>query len=174
MLTLNGGDRSRVPTHGAYPRLRDSGHLPERLDPLRSAGRGGKTRRWTPTAAAAVRQVAGCDQRLQRRKGGLGVPIPIRYDGYPDDTDADHSDVYAVTGSTDELIDVVRLASFRCSAGRWIQCDSASASVAAKRMELYLPHHPALRDLIAEELQDRLRGAGIDATVTFLERRVND
>jgi hypothetical protein len=82
--------------------------------------------------------------------------------------------VYAVTGSTDELIDVVRLASFRCSAGRWIQCDSASASVAAKRMELYLPHHPALRDLIAEELQDRLRGAGIDATVTFLERRVND
>jgi hypothetical protein len=40
-------------------------------------------------------------------------------------------------------------------------------------MELYLPHHPALRRHIAEELQDRLRGAGIDAMVTFLERRVN-
>jgi hypothetical protein len=41
-------------------------------------------------------------------------------------------------------------------------------------MELYLPHHPALRRLIAKEFQDCLRGAGIDATVTFPERRKND
>jgi hypothetical protein len=108
----------------------------------------------------------------------LGVPIPIRY-GYPDHTDADYpdlSDLYAVTsaGSTIDELGVVGLASFRCSAGAWIQCDSASASPQRTAMELYLPHHPHLRRLIAEELQDRLRGAGIDATVTFLERRVND
>jgi hypothetical protein len=40
-------------------------------------------------------------------------------------------------------------------------------------MELYLPHHPVLRRLIAKEFQDRLQGAGIDATVAFLERRQN-
>jgi hypothetical protein len=39
---------------------------------------------------------------------------------------------------------------------------------------VYLPHHPSLRDRIAAEFQDHLRGAGIDATVTFLERRRND
>jgi hypothetical protein len=38
-------------------------------------------------------------------------------------------------------------------------------------MELYLPHHPAQRHLIAQEFQDRLQGAGIDAMVVFLERR---
>jgi hypothetical protein len=40
-------------------------------------------------------------------------------------------------------------------------------------VELYLPHHPALRRRIAAELQDRLQGAGIDATVAFLARRKN-
>jgi hypothetical protein len=40
-------------------------------------------------------------------------------------------------------------------------------------MELYVPHHPPLRRRIARELQDRLQGAGIAATVTFLERRGN-
>jgi hypothetical protein len=40
------------------------------------------------------------------------------------------------------------------------------------RLELYLPHHPSLRRRIAEErCQDRLRGAGINATVAFLARR---
>jgi hypothetical protein len=38
---------------------------------------------------------------------------------------------------------------------------------------VYLPHTPSLRRRIAEEFQDRLRGAGIDATVAFLERRRN-
>jgi hypothetical protein len=48
----------------------------------------------------------------------------------------------------------------------------AANQVQARRP--YLPHHPALRRLIAKEFQDRLQGAGIDATVAFLERRKND
>jgi hypothetical protein len=40
-------------------------------------------------------------------------------------------------------------------------------------MGLYLPHHRSLRRRIAEELQERCQGAGIDATVEFLERRRN-
>jgi hypothetical protein len=38
-----------------------------------------------------------------------------------------------------------------------------------KGLRLFLPRHPELRPLIAAELAERLRSAGIDAEVAFLE-----
>jgi hypothetical protein len=103
----------------------------------------------------------------------LGMPVTLRF-GYDDATDYDHSDLYRVTatgfpGDLDEL--VMDTASFRCTAGPWIQCDSASG-VPDGPVDIPLPHHPALRALIAAELQQRLRDAGArDAVVEFLEHR---
>jgi hypothetical protein len=106
----------------------------------------------------------------------LDCSIPIALNYQPAGT-AEPTDVYRVTatgiGIEDLMLAVLSLASFRSSDGAWIQADNASGQ-GDRTVELYLPHHPALRRRIAEELQDRLRGAGIDATVTFLERRVND
>lgn len=101
----------------------------------------------------------------------LGLPVALRF-GYDDSADYDHSDLYRITtpgfsGDLDEL--VLTTTSFRCTAGPWIQCDSASG-VPGGPIDIPLPHHPTLRALIAAELQQRLRNAGAsDATVEFLE-----
>lgn len=101
----------------------------------------------------------------------LGLPIPTR-DGFPSDAEYDHSDVYTATASgtsSEELLDAaLTLASFRCSAGPWIQCDVASGP-ADGPVRLHLPRHPELRELIAAELQERFTSAGVQATVSFLE-----
>lgn len=103
----------------------------------------------------------------------LGLPVSLRF-GYDDSTDYDHSDRYRITapgfpGDLDEL--VLATTSFRCTAGPWIQCDSASG-IPGGPVNIPLPHHPTLRALIAAELQQRLRDAGArDAVVEFLEHR---
>lgn len=101
-----------------------------------------------------------------------GIPIPIRY-GYPPDTEYDRSDTYAITAGdgTDAVMDAaVSLASFRCSAGPWVQCEIA-AYLGGGTVELSLQSHPELRELIAAELQQRLQEAGVAASVAFLETR---
>ena len=106
----------------------------------------------------------------------LGIPIPVRF-GYDDATHYDHSDVYRVSANApvpeqfeDLTTAVLALASFRCTAGPWIQCDIASGPLAGP-VELYLPRHPELRGQIAAELQDRLQVSGVDAVVEFKENR---
>lgn len=101
----------------------------------------------------------------------LDVPILIQNE-YSDDSDYDHSDVYTVTApdtDTEALLDAtLSLSSFRSSAGAWIQCDVASVKRDGP-VQLHLPHHPDLRDLIAAELRERLRQSGINADVAFVE-----
>lgn len=105
-----------------------------------------------------------------------GLAIPVRF-GFDEAAVYDHSDLYRVTatvlplGPEDLQEAVMDLTSFRCSAGPWIQCDSASGAVNGP-VDIYLAHHPDLRPLIAAELQERLRSGGVaDAVVEFLEHR---
>lgn len=101
----------------------------------------------------------------------LGVKLPIRC-GYPPEDGDFHTDVYSVTApgsETDALLSAaVQLASFRTATGPWVQCDTGAA-LPGGRIELCLTHHADLRDAIAVQLRDRLREAGIDAEVRYLE-----
>lgn len=110
-----------------------------------------------------------------------GGELSVRF-GYDESAEYDHSDVYRVTlqgalpdgRPVDELDEMVLdLASFRCSAGPWIQCDTASGPVGGP-VDIYLARHPDLRMLIAAELQERLHAVGVDAVVEFLENRADD
>ena len=107
-----------------------------------------------------------------------GFPILVRI-GYDRAVGYDRSDVYRVTSPTscpvsaDRAETVLLASSFRCSAGPWIQYDFA-ACVEGGPVDVHLDHHPDLRCLIAAELQERVRGAGVEgAVVEFLEHRVN-
>jgi hypothetical protein len=103
-----------------------------------------------------------------------GFPILLRI-GYDQTADFDHSDIYQVTapaGPADFFETVLSASSFRCSAGHWIQSECASG-VSGGPVEIYLPHHHGGRDLIAAELQERVRDAGVEgAVVEFLEHRI--
>ena len=104
-----------------------------------------------------------------------GFPILVRI-GYDQTADFVHSDVYQVTapaGPSDFFETVLSVSSFRCSAGHWIQSECASG-VSGGPIEIYLPYHHGERHLIAAELQERVRAAGVEgAFVEFLEHRIN-
>ncbi|SEC65122.1 ParB-like nuclease domain (plasmid) [Tsukamurella tyrosinosolvens] len=124
---------------------------------------------WRP----AVRVVDGMHRSIAAMRLGLDIPVRV---GYDPAADYDHSDVYRVTAEPPaaDLIDaVLSSASFRSSTGHWIQCDTASGRVDGP-VSLYLPRHPELRPTIAAELQERLRQAGVFASVEFLESRQNE
>lgn len=100
----------------------------------------------------------------------IGVAIPV-VRGYRADSEWSEDDytVTAVGTDIDTLMDaVLSLSSFRCSVGPWIQCDVASAAGDGP-VRLLLTRHPELRLRIVAELTDRLRSAGIDADVAFVE-----
>ncbi len=102
----------------------------------------------------------------------LGIPLLIRR-GYPPDTADEGADIYTVTagdGVAEEFLDAaLSLSSFRCSAGPWVQCDVASGG-ADRPVQLYLTRHDGLQEVIAAQLQQRLREAGWPAaTVAFTE-----
>lgn len=102
----------------------------------------------------------------------LGIDIPVRFgepmmDGYGE------QDEYTVTlldtsCDFDALFDrVFTLASFRSGDGFWVRCDTASANSERGEVLLLLPRRPDRRELIALEVADRLRDAGITARVDF-------
>lgn len=132
----------------------------------------GRDHWWSPL----LRVSDGVHRSLAAMRSGM--PIAVRY-GYDDPGEYAPSDIYrvAVRSSHDPEEDVtgqmMSLASFRCSAGPWVQCDTASGS-SETHLDLYLAPHPDLRPLIAAELQERLRTADIDAVVEFLEDRPDE
>jgi hypothetical protein len=108
----------------------------------------------------------------------LGLPVLVRI-GDDRTVLSDRSDVYRVTLPAASPFPanlaetVLTASSFRCSAGPWIQYDCAAYGEGGQ-VDVHLDHHPDVRHLIAAELQERVRGAGVEgAVVEFLERRIN-
>lgn len=102
----------------------------------------------------------------------LGIDIPIRF-GEPEMDGYDEQDKYTVTvsdvsGDPDELFErVYSLASFRSGDGFWMRCDVATGGRTPGVVNLFMPRRESRREVIAGEIVERLRGAGIPAEVSF-------
>lgn len=105
----------------------------------------------------------------------LGQDIDVHY-GYPyrrlHPTEPYSADVYEISPIEGYDVDMgdaaMSLSSFRCSAGTWVQTDVCSGTVNGP-VEIVYPTHAPLRELIAEELQQRFANHGLRVHVKFVE-----
>ena len=102
----------------------------------------------------------------------LGIDIPIRF-GEPEMDGYDEQDKYTVTvsdvsGDPDELFErVYALSSFRSGDGFWMRCDVATGGRTPGVVKLFMPRRESRREVIADEIVERLRVSGIPAQVAF-------